>query len=174
MIKQLYCGSSCVKYILESYGIDTRTLKTDMIWVSELALSLEKNGLSNIQIYCYNSKLYTDFTNKEADMNFNGFKYLKAAQEQNIPIEERSISVNSFIEEIDRCKYLVLCVESKVFNNDDSMSGGHYIILNGRNGKNIRVINPIKEKYEIKILDINFLIKACKNYGAWRVLIMEE
>ena len=174
MLKQLYCGSSCIRYILESYGIDTDTLKTDMLWVSELALSLKKNGLSNIQIYCYNSRLYTDFMNKEVDLNFDGFKYLKEVQEQNILIEERNISINSFTEEIDSCEYLVLCVESRIFNSDDLMSGGHYIILNGRDGENIRVINPIKEKYEIKILNINFLIKACRDYGAWRILIRKE
>ena len=55
MSKQLFCGSSCIKYILENYEIDTRLLKYDMIWVSELALSLKKNGLSNLQLYCYNS-----------------------------------------------------------------------------------------------------------------------
>lgn len=174
MIKQLYCGSSCIKYILENYGIDTNTLKNDMIWVSELALSLKKNGLSNIQIYCYNSRLYNDFINRKVDLNFDGFKYLEKIQEQNILIEERNISINSFAEEIDSCKYLILCVESKIFNSDDSMSGSHYIILHGRDGENIKVINPIKEKYEVKLLDINFLIKACKDNGAWRILIMEE
>lgn len=50
MSKQLYCGSSCIKYILENYEIDTSLLKYDMIWVSELALSLKKNGLSNLQL----------------------------------------------------------------------------------------------------------------------------
>ena len=112
--------------------------------------------------------------NKEVDLNFDGFKYLKEVQEQNILIEERNISINSFTEEIDSCEYLVLCVESRIFNSDDLMSGGHYIILNGRDGENIRVINPIKEKYEIKILNINFLIKACRDYGAWRILVREE
>ncbi len=95
-------------------------------------------------------------------------------QEQNILIEKRNISINSFIVESDSCKYLILCVESKVFNNDDSMNGGHYIILTDRDGQNVKVINPIKDKYEIKILNLNFLIKTCRNNGAWRILIMEE
>ena len=68
---------------------------------------------------------------------------------------------------------MILCVESSVFNNDTSMTGGHYIVLNGRNGDEVNVINPIKEKYEKKTLNINFLIKACKDYGAWRIIIME-
>ena len=174
MLKQLYCGSSCIKYILESYGIDANTLKKDMIWVSELALSLKRNGLSNIHLYCYNSRLYNDFISKKVDLNFDGFKYLKEIQEENILIEEHNISINSFIEEIESCKYLILCVESKIFNNDDSMSGGHYIILNGRDGENVKVINPIKEKYEVKMLNVDFLIKTCKNNGAWRILIREE
>lgn len=43
MSKQLLCGSSCIKYILENYEIDTNLLKYDMIWVFELTLSLKKN-----------------------------------------------------------------------------------------------------------------------------------
>lgn len=81
-------------------------MKHDIIWVSELALSLKKNRLSNLQLYCYNSRLYNDFFNKKVDLNFDGFKYLKEMQKQNIPIEERNISINSFIEEFDSCKQL--------------------------------------------------------------------
>lgn len=174
MSKQLYCGSSCIKYILESYKIKADTIKSDMLWVSELALSLKKGGLSNIQIHCYNSRLYADFINKKMDLNFDGFKYLKELQEQNILIKERDFSIDSFCEEIDSSEYLVLCVESRIFNSDSTLCGGHYIILNGRDGENVKVINPIKERYETKILNINFLIKACRNYGAWRILIKEE
>lgn len=174
MSKQLFCGSSCIKYILERYKIDTNTLKTDMLWISELALSLKKSELSHFQIYCYNSTLYTDYINKKVDLSFDGFKYLKELQEQNILITERQLSINSFSEEIDNCEYIVLCVESRIFNDDNSMSGGHYIILNGRNGENVKVINPVKEKYETKVMNIKFLIEACKNYGSWRILIRED
>lgn len=173
MQKQLYCGSSCVKYILEKHLINTNYLKNDMIWISELALSLKKNGLSDLHIYCYNSKLYKDYTHGKTDLSFDGFKYLKELENQSIQIVERNISMDSFASEIDSCKYLILCVESSVFNNDTSMTGGHYVILNGRNGDEVNVINPIKEKYEKKTLNINFLIKACKDYGAWRIIIME-
>ncbi len=174
MQKQLYCGSSCVKYILEKYLINTNNLKSDMIWISELALSLKQNGLSNVHIYCYNSKLYTDFTHGKADLSFDGFKYLRELENQSIQVVEKNISIDSFASEIDSCKYLILCVESSVFNDDTSMTGGHYIILKGRNGNEINVINPIKGNYEKKTLNINFLIKACKDYGAWRIIIMEE
>ena len=174
MKKQLYCGSSCVKYILEKNLIDTDNIKSDMIWISELALSLKQNGLSNLHIYCYNSKVYTEFINAKINLSFDGFKYLKELENQNIQIVEKNISINSFASEIDSCKYMILCVESSVFNNDTSMVGGHYVILNGRKGNKVKVINPIKEKYEIKTLNINFLIKACKDYGAWRIIIMEE
>lgn len=174
MQKQLYCGSSCVKYILEKNLIYTDNIKSDMIWISELALCLKQNGLSNLYIYCYNSKLYTEFTNKKINLSFDGFKYLKELENQNIQIVEKNISINSFASEIDSCKYIILCVESSIFNNDTSMTGGHYVILNGREGNKVKVINPIKEEYEIKTLNINFLIKACKDYGAWRIIIMEE
>ena len=37
-----------------------------------------------------------------------------------------------------------------------------------------KVINPIKDKYEIKYLPLEFLVKCCCNYGSWRILIGEE
>ena len=40
--------------------------------------------------------------------------------------------------------------------------------------ENVKTINSSKDKYEVKMLDLNFLIKACGNNGAWRNLIMGE
>ena len=60
-------------------------------------------------------------------------------------------------EELDEATTKAL---DEVFNNDDSMNGGHYIILTDRYGENVKVINPIKDKYEVKILNLNFLIKS--------------
>lgn len=173
MHKQLYCGSSCVKYILEKYSIDTLDLKMNMTWTSELALCLKKYGISNIRVYFSESKLYNDFKIQKGNLDFEGFKYLEEISKQNISMTEKSISNESLLEEIDSCKYMILCVESKVFNNDASMLGGHFIILNGRYNDDVNVINPIKEKYERKEMNIDFLVKACKNFGAWRITIME-
>lgn len=173
MKNEIYCGSSCVKYILEKYNKDITNLKKDMLWTTELAICLKQNGINN-QIYCFNSRLYSDFLNNKFDSNFDGFKYLIEAQKNNVSIREKNITIDSLKEEIDSCKYIILCVESSIFNNDASMSGGHYIIISGRNNNVANIINPIKEKYEFKNLNINFLIDACKNYGAWRIIIKEK
>lgn len=54
------------------------------------------------------------------------------------------------------------------------MNGGHFIILCARNDRYVRIINPIKDKYEEKLLDIDFLVNIAKNYGSWRILINGE
>lgn len=174
MTRKLYCGSACVKYILEHVFHHNFKVKYNMVWATELAICFKENGINDLQVYCFNSKLYNDFLNKKIDLNFEGFKYLKILLENNINIKEKKITSKTFLKEIDSCKYIILCVESKIFNSIDSMIGGHYIIINGRNGSNINVINPVKEMYEIRYLNIDFLIKACKNYGAWRILIKGE
>lgn len=173
MPKDIYCGSACVKYILDSYNINDDKLRLDMLWVPELAISLKKAGVPNIRVNCYHSNLYNDFISNRKDKNIDGFKFLDEAQKHGILIKEKSVSINSFIKEIDSSKYLILCVESKIFNNDISMSGGHYIIISGRNKMNINVINPVKDAYNFTTINIKFLIESCKNYGSWRILIGE-
>ena len=41
-------------------------------------------------------------------------------------------------------------------------------------GNNIKIINPIKDKFEYKYENIKNIINYVKNFGSWRVLIKEE
>ena len=165
----------CVKYILSIYNkTNLNLLKNDMLWTPELAIALRKCGINNIEINCYNSNLYNDFKKRILNFYCEGFKFLQDAINENILIKEEKLTNSSLCEEIDNYEYLILCVESKILNDDISMSGGHYIILNGRKDNNVKVINPIKEKYEEKRLSVDFLVRASKDYGAWRILINEE
>lgn len=41
------------------------------------------------------------------------------------------------------------------------MDGDHFIILNGIDNNKIRIINPIKNKYEYKLENIENVIKYC-------------
>ncbi|MEG0977558.1 MAG: hypothetical protein RSF02_03295 [Bacilli bacterium] len=54
------------------------------------------------------------------------------------------------------------------------MNGGHFIILDGILNNKVKVINPIKERYEYKLEEPKNIIKYCKNYGSWRILIKED
>lgn len=175
MKNEILCGSSCVKYILDKYNkLNIELLDKNMLWITELAVFLKNSGINNIKINCYNSNLFNDFKIGNVDLKFDGFRFLKNVFDNNISICEKRLTNFSLCDEIDKNKYIILCVESKIFNNDTTMNGGHYIILYGRNENNVSIINPIKEKYEVKILNVDFLVKASKNYGAWRILINEE
>lgn len=113
-------------------------MKYDIIWVSELALNLKQNGLSNLQLYCYNSKLYNDFVNKKVDLNFDGFKYLKEMQEQNISIEECNKAILRIAPKINMEKI------ENIFNDIPSKY------------KNLPVISEIQKKYYLKSLKYKY------------------
>lgn len=170
-MKDILCGSSCVKYILNNYCIDCDDLNLDMTWATELAIFLKKKGINNINILCYKSNLYYDYKNNpNIDLNFAGFRYIRDCLKNNIPIYEIKLNKKELLNEINKNKYIILCVESSVFN-DRNITGGHFIILNGIYNNKIGIINPIKNKYEYKLESANNIIKYCKNYGSWRILI---
>ena len=171
MKKEILCGSSCVKYILEETNMKKKPINSQMTWVSQLAIALKNNGYSNTKIYCYDSSLYKDYLKLKNKSEFIGFKYLDKAIKNNIPIENKELNKSVLKDEIINSLYMILCVESSLFNNDDSMSGGHYIILKEYKNNKVKIINPIKDKYEEKWVDLDFLIYVCKNYGSWRIVL---
>ena len=173
-MNNILCGSSCVKYILNYFSINTEQLNLKMTWITELANSLKNSGVKNISILCYKSNLYYDYKNNpNINLNFDGFSYIEKCIENNIPINETKLSKMELLKEVKNSKFIILCVESSVFNNKE-MNGGHFIILNGIDNNKIRIINPIKNKFEYKLENTKNIIKYCKNYGSWRILIKED
>ena len=85
-------------------------------------------------------------TNLNQEVNFECIK-------NNIHINEIKLSKMELLKEVKENKFIVLCVESSVFNNRN-MNGGHFIVLNGINNNKIRIINPIKNKYEYIIINV--------------------
>ena len=90
-----------------------------------------------------------------------------------IPICEIKMNKKEWLKEENKNKFIILCVESSTFNNQN-MDGDHFIIINGIDNNKIRIINPIKNKYEYKLENIENVIKYCRNYGSWRILIKED
>lgn len=169
---KILCGSSCVRYILNELFIDSNNLDKNMKWITELALFLKFKGIKDISLLCYKSNLYSDYKDKDSiDINFEGFHYIQECEINGININETELTKIELLKELNENKYVILCVQSSLFN-DKTLSGGHFIILNGLNSeKMVNVINPIKDKYEYRIETINNIIKYCKNYGSWRILI---
>lgn len=174
-MSEILCGSSCVKYILNECGKNTENLNKKMEWITELALCLKENNINNVAISCFKSNLYYDYKyNKNLDWKFKGFHYIKECLDLNIPITEIKLNKKELIREIQESKFIILCVQSSVFNHNRNMNGGHFIILNGMVNNKVKVINPIKDKYEQKTESIKNIIKFCKNFGYWRILIKED
>ena len=170
MKKKINCGSSCVKYVLNAQNLPIDNVKNDMYWISELALSLKKNSVNNLEVFFFNSSLYNGYVN-DYDPNFIGFKLLDELVNENIKLLERKLSIKELIKEINDSKFIILCVDSSKFNHNKNMSGGHFVIISKMEGNLVQIINPIKDKYEIKTMSKRFIINCCKNYGSWRILI---
>lgn len=173
MKNEILCGSACVKYIFDIKEIKDYNLNHRMWWATELALALKENGIKN-EIYCFNSSLYSDFISKDVDLNFDGFKYLKKAFDNNISVTEKKLDIRELEIELKENEYIILCVESKVFSNDETMSGGHFVILNKTYGGKVRIINPIKDKYENIKREKEEVVKYGENFGSWRILIKAD
>ncbi len=173
-MNELFCGSSCVKYILNKYGKQVIKFNNQMEWATELAICLKENGL-NPKIYCYNSNLYKDYQKgKEIDISFKGFEFIQQCKDLNIPIIEKKLTKTELKQEIENYKCIILCVKSSKLNHDKSLTGGHFIIMNGWLQNKVKIIIPRKTKYEEQIESLSHIIKYCKDFGSWRILIKEE
>ena len=175
MNNEILCGSSCVKYVLNSFDKNIGDLNLKMEWITELAICLKEKEIRDISILCFKSNLFYDYKySKNINLKFNGFKFIKKCFELKIPIIEIELTKKELVKEIKENKLIILCVQSSVFNNDNSMDGGHFIILKGMVDNMVKVINPRKNKYEYTTRKLEDIIKYCKNYGSWRILIKED
>ena len=173
-MNDILCGSSCVKYVLNEFGKNDENLNKKMEWITELAICLKEKNINNIAILCFKSNLYYDYKyNKNIGLDFKGFHFIKECLDLNIPISEIKLTRKELLTEIKENTFIILCVQSSVFNHNN-IDGGHFIILNGTFNDKIKVINPRKDKYEYKTENIKDIIKYCKNYGSWRILIKED
>lgn len=174
MNNEILCGSSCVKYVLDYYKIQSNNINNKMKWITELAICLKNKGFKNISVLFYNSNLYNDYSKiKSTDLSFDGFKFIEQCIKQNILLIEKELTRKELLQEVKENKFIILCVESSKFNKEN-MVGGHFIILKGLNNDKIEIINPIKEKYEYKMETTENIIRFCENYGSWRILIKED
>lgn len=165
----MLCGSLCVSYVIKKIVKKVINIDPNMLWSTDLALCL-MNVLDNkIEVRCFNSSLYNDYK-KMKNLSFSGFSSIKKYLDSNGKILETKLSINNLKKELDVSKYLIICVESKILNNDDNMYGGHFVIIE-KDNKKIKMINPLRKNFEEREIDYQYIIKLCINFGAWRILI---
>ncbi len=172
MNEEIYCGSLCVKYILDYLKIKYK-LDNKMIWVTELAMSLKNQTNKKVKVCYYNSKLVKEYYAFPIS-SFEGFRHISDYLNSNGELKEKKLTKTNLKIEIDSSDFVILCVKSSKFNNDKKMSGGHFIILKQRKGNLVNVINPQKNTYIVQNIKIGKLIKCAKNYGSWRILFNEK
>lgn len=169
-MNEINCGSFCIKQIIENLGYAVK-VNPEMFWVCELATFLKRNTDLKIVVHYYNSNLMKDYF-KNVNCGFEGFKYIKEMFELGIELKEIILTEETLDKELREYKYIVLNVESRLLNNDNGMCGGHFILLEKRNSK-IVVGNPQKEKMINMNLSKSDILRLCRNFGSWRILIKE-
>lgn len=176
MKTELLCGSACVKYILDKFNLKYNNFNYKMKWATELALYLLKYDSLDIEVRCFNSNLYDNYlkniTNTKIISEFEGFLFIKKLEEKNKIINTK-LTKKELKYELNNNDYIILCVESAKFNKSEKMSGGHFIILNSIDNDIIKIINPIKDRFEYKQENIKDIINYTKKFGFWRILIKE-
>ena len=201
MKDKINCGSACVNYILNQLKLPIKDVQNDMVWTSELAVSLKNNGINNLEVLFFNSSLYNGYKT-DYKRDFIGFNLLDDLIGHNIKLSERRLTVKELEKEIINNKYIILCVESKKFNKDKKMTGGHFIVINSLENNlpfsvfideeglenilcayyhGVFIITMIDDNIEYKKIDMDFnifrvkIIKDIEKYfNDWVVWNMEN
>lgn len=161
------CGPACVELICKNENKQV-TINKNEIWCCSIADILQQTGF-NVKVKCFNSRLYNDcfkFPNQE----FEGFKTIRNFLKNNYIVEEEP-TISNVKNEIKNNKYVIFNVSSKIFNKDNNMTGGHYILATNIKGDIVTIINPRETDFETKRIPIIELIHCIKDFGSWRILI---
>ena len=171
-MNQLLCGSKCIKYILDRCNYKNINVNPKMRWISELAIYIKNNTSLEMIVRCYNSNLLNDYY-KTNSHEFDGFRFLESMLEAGVVLEEEKFTIEKLIEEIEEYRFIILCVETKKINNDNSMSGGHYVVLEKAKNNIVKVHNPQKKEMAELYFKYSDIIDLCSDFGSWRILIRE-
>lgn len=165
----MLCGNFCVNYIIEKIEPTKVKPLPDMIWTTDLASAFLGLNINNVEIYFHNSKLVEDYL-KADNYLFDGFKSIENYLAKGGSLVEKKFTEESLLNELALTKFMILCVKSRILNNNSKMTGGHFVVLQKEN-KDIKMINPLKVGYEERIVTPKEVMNLCKDFGNWRILI---
>ena len=167
---KILCGNCCIEIAASIFYDKHCRISTSLIWSTDLAFELERIGIST-KVFCHNSRLYEAFKLNPFD-SFDGFSSIRAYLSCGREIKNYPIESNTLIDELSDNSCGIYCVDSKTFNEDESLSGGHFVLVYLDKNRKITLLNPkrtvitIIRDYPLK----NFK-KACELNGSWRILL---
>lgn len=167
MKKNRLCGSKCVLLILDKLNIKYDNIDPNLYFITDIANTLKE--YIDIELYCYNSNLYTDYLNNELPIQEAIDSIKKYEEYKNI--KQLRLNKKTLLEEL-KDNYLIMNVDSRIINGTETNSG-HYIVVE-LNNDIITINNPEKTRFIELTSSPEEIIKMVKNNGNWRIKIRRK
>ena len=173
----MLCGSACLYFLQKNIFPNCNSpIKSNLTWITELAEHVKKHFDKNAIVSCHDSNLYNDFLNasEEDIQKFIGFKKLNRFVQRGNQIIDFEVTKESVDTLLEANHLIIMNVSSSVFNQDDNMVGGHFIIVLSIEGDNYLVVNPGKSNIFIERYSKKRIINSCKKFGGWMIAIQSN
>lgn len=170
--KDMLCGNACLKALETCYTnikIAPMELGRDMRWTAELACCLYRSGVE-VGLHCWDSKLYKDYLMADYELinEFPGFAFLSEYECNVGKISLTRPKANNILSQLDNFP-IIICVSSAIWHQDAERSGGHFVLLMGRNADCCLVADPGRGDIKLRQRKITDVIQAMISYGSWQI-----
>lgn len=169
----MLCGPACLYYLSRFiYKQENVIIPNNLFWMADLALFAFESLNYDVILSCYDSKLYDDYLLQTYPYNFDGFTSLYSfTSTSNKEISYKKISIHCLKNYLKQGYYIILNVSSAIFNDDPSMSGGHFILLLDFTESYFKVANPTTHHIEFINVPKHTILNSCQNFGNWMLCI---
>lgn len=183
------CGLTCLNLLFQYYGINKNPedlIKENIdkpLWISDLGIIALKMRLRVI-LFTYSQKIF-----RPEWFNFSKQQILQklCRKEKNPSINSARKSIIEFLRlggklefkilnteqlkfYIKNKKPILMAVSSSIIHHR-SMLGGHFIVLIGYDKRNFIILNPGRKKIKKEKIEIDFLLYAFYQWGAWAMVL---
>lgn len=174
---EMLCGSACLYFLQKRFfQSDKSPIKKNLSWITEIAEYVINHFDKNALVSCHDSNLYNDFLNasEEEIQRFIGFKKLNRFTQKGNQIIDFEVTKESVDSLLETNHLIIMNVSSALFNQDEHMTGGHFIVVLNIEGDNYLVVNPGKNNIYIEQYTKERIINSCKKFGGWMITIQSN
>lgn len=173
--ESLLCGDACLRVIQKLYGlVPDDSPPGEKIWIADLAHAILQWGLHAVLFCRPDSLLYRDYclANTQERESFEGFRALFLYEAAGGLLLQVALTVDRLSRHIQSGGIVLLLVDSRTWNNDPSMSGGHYVIAFHEHRGEYLIVNPKKDVIIIEKRGENDVLSAVEQ-GGWYLFISD-
>lgn len=169
--EDVLCCSACLDFIFnEIYGIQ-KIVRKNIVCIADAALILSQ-GI-DIEVFNFNSSLFQAFLRKTDTAHPQAFyEYTQQLADliaSNILVQQRQLTRDNLVFDINSNRCVLLCLSSSVFFGDPSLDGGHFIVATKVYSDFVSIINPGAKAIYFEEAPIKMLMNSLISYGSWRI-----